>query len=311
MKNIERMTLIDRIGRELQSRMSVNDISTYLRSFGINPAGTFDISSKWIYTKQLLAESSAETVLRIADELGIPHGYTVTPIREVRESNSWEPNHFRLFVTHLSSFKVTTAALQAALRSFAVSAFVAHVDIEPTKEWQDEIESALYSMDALAAILMPGFKESNWTDQEVGFALGRGILIIPIMRGLTPYGFLGKYQGLKAERRTVAEVARALFDILSTSHKTRNRLLSCLVDSMLASTSDEDFRDKLDSFAQVKDIPALYFERLRDGARRSSMLIKDLPNRNLVDSLLVQRGLTPVAWDSDIKMAITDEDIPF
>jgi hypothetical protein len=51
------------------------------------------------------------------------------------------------------------------LRSFGVSAFVAHENIEPTK-WQDEIEKALLSMNALAAILMPGFHESKWTDQE-------------------------------------------------------------------------------------------------------------------------------------------------
>jgi len=42
--------------------------------------------------------------------------------------------------------------LQSSLRRFGISAFVAHVDIDPTKEWQDEIEAALFSMDALAAI---------------------------------------------------------------------------------------------------------------------------------------------------------------
>lgn len=73
-----------------------------------------------------------------------------------------------------------------------MSSFVAYTDIKPTKEWQGEIENALHSMDALAAILMPGFKDSDWTDQEVGVAIGRGVPIIPIMRGLTPYGFIGK-----------------------------------------------------------------------------------------------------------------------
>lgn len=311
MKNLERMDLIDRIGRELQSRMSVDDIRTYLRSFGVNPRGSFDIRSKWVYTKQLLAESPSETVLKIADELEIPHGYTVTTSNEVRESNFWESNHFRLFLTHLSSFKVTTAALQSALRSYAISAFVAHVDIEPTKEWQDEIEAALYSMDALAAILMPGFKESNWTDQEVGFALGRGVLIVPIIKGLTPYGFLGKYQGLKADGQTVAEVASEVFDILSTSPKTRNRLLACVVDSMLAATTDKDFMEKMDSFARVKDVPASYYERLREGAQRSPVLNENLSYRALVDAFLEQHGLTAVAWDSAGEMPIADEDIPF
>jgi hypothetical protein len=135
-------------------------------------------------------------------------------------------------VSHLSSFKKTAAALQSALRKFGISAFVAHVDIEPTREWHDEIEAGLFSMDALAAILMPGFKESNWTDQEVGVAVGRGVLVVPIIRGLDPYGFIGKYQGFQAHGKTVVQVARAVFDILVSSPKTRGRALTCLVDTI-------------------------------------------------------------------------------
>jgi len=86
----------------------------------------------------------------------------------------------------LSAFKKTTGQLQTALRSYGVSAFVAHVDIEPTREWMSEIEAGLHSMDALVAILMPGFKESNWTDQEVGVAVGRGVLVIRSCVGLNP-----------------------------------------------------------------------------------------------------------------------------
>lgn len=51
------------------------------------------------------------------------------------------------------------------------------------KEWQDEIEKALFAMDALAVILTPKFNGSKWTDQEVGVAVGRAVLIIPIGKG--------------------------------------------------------------------------------------------------------------------------------
>ena len=61
-----------------------------------------------------------------------------------------------------------------------MSCFVAHVDIHPTKEWQDEIESALSSMDGFVALLTDKFHESDWTDQEVGFALARGVPIIAV-----------------------------------------------------------------------------------------------------------------------------------
>lgn len=59
-------------------------------------------------------------------------------------------------------------------------------------------------MDALAAILMPGFKESDWTDQEVGVAVGRGVLVIPIIRGLILYGLISKFQGMNDPEKTWA-----------------------------------------------------------------------------------------------------------
>jgi TIR domain len=74
--------------------------------------------------------------------------------------------------------------------SFGVDAFVAHDTIEPTRPWQDVIESALATCHALAALVTTDFKESNWCDQEVGFAVGRGILIISVRIGHDPYGFI-------------------------------------------------------------------------------------------------------------------------
>ena len=67
-------------------------------------------------------------------------------------------------VSHLTIFRKETARLQRSLRPFGVSAFVAHVDIEPTREWMREIELGLLSMDAMAAIVMPAFVNAEAPD---------------------------------------------------------------------------------------------------------------------------------------------------
>jgi hypothetical protein len=108
--------------------------------------------------------------------------------------------YFKLFISHLSNHKKKASDLQKVLKRYGISSFVAHEDIEPSKEWQNEIENALHTMDALTAILMDGFKESNWCDQEIGFALGKGVLIIPIKKDINPYGFIGKYQAIQATK---------------------------------------------------------------------------------------------------------------
>jgi len=113
---------------------------------------------------------------------------------------------------------------------------------------------------------MTGFRESNWTDQEVGVAIGRDALVIPVMRGSTPHGFIGKYQGMNAVGKTVAEVAEGLFEILLASPKTRSRMLTCLVDTTTQATSEREALDRLAVLKGLKDVPVTYAERLRDGA---------------------------------------------
>lgn len=112
------------------------------------------------------------------------------------EKRIWEDGGYRLFLSHKTEVKKEVVELKEKLKLFGISSFVAHVDIHPTKEWQDEIENALSSMDALVAILTEGFHDSLWTDQEVGFAFGRGVPIISVRLGKDPYGFIGKFQAL-------------------------------------------------------------------------------------------------------------------
>lgn len=45
----------------------------------------------------------------------------------------------RLFISHVSAIKADAASLFDELRAYGISSFVAHQDIEPTKEWEDEI----------------------------------------------------------------------------------------------------------------------------------------------------------------------------
>ena len=117
----------------------------------------------------------------------------------------WEDDGYRLFLSHKSEVSKQAAELKKQLKIYGVSAFVAHTNIEPTQQWQDEIESALYSMDALAALMTEDFHESEWTDQEVGFALGRHVPIIPLQLGQEPYGSLARMQALSCNWDNAAE----------------------------------------------------------------------------------------------------------
>lgn len=145
----------------------------------------------------------------------------------------WGAEGFRLFLSHKTEVKREAAALKEELKVFGVSAFVAHEDIHPTRAWQSEIESALHSMDGFVAIMTEGFHDSLWTDQEVGFALARGVPVVALRMGKDPYGFLGKFQALTTGWGDAPEgIVKLLIN--------RDRMFSAYLQALRTCTSFND-----------------------------------------------------------------------
>ena len=136
-----------------------------------------------------------------------------TTSEERQLENLWKSGSIRVFISHVNQFKKCAMKIKDALADFGVASFVAHNDIEPTGEWQAAIIQALTSMDIFIALLTEGYKESDWTDQEVGFALARKVPILPVSRGLIPYGFIGKYQTLKWTKSDAYPVAKQTIEM--------------------------------------------------------------------------------------------------
>jgi hypothetical protein len=169
------------------------------------------------------------------------------PVGELTEEapKFWTPGYFRIFISHISAMKTNAHQLKHALSKYHIAAFVAHDDIKPTKEWQEEIERALRTMDVLAAIISPGFIESHWCDQEVGIAIGHGKLIVPLCVEVTPHGFLGKYQSAKIKGLVAPQVAEELFQILIEHPQSSERMSDALVDRMVTSPSFDTSRETI------------------------------------------------------------------
>ena len=149
--------------------------------------------------RRTCAEVFLEMDEAIDHEWRMESGLLIDGKREVTPDATrriWGDAGFRLFLSHKTEVKVETAALKERLRLFGISCFVAHEDIHPTREWQDEIENALASMNSFVALMTEGFHDSLWTDQEVGYAVARGVPIIAVRLGKDPYGFIGKFQAL-------------------------------------------------------------------------------------------------------------------
>lgn len=100
----------------------------------------------------------------------------------------WKPDSLRLFISHTHTHRQLAGALRSELGSRGISGFVAHDNIEPTTAWLAEIRQALGSCDGLVALLTIDFHASEWTDHEVGWVLGRGLPVVPVMMLHEPTG---------------------------------------------------------------------------------------------------------------------------
>lgn len=118
----------------------------------------------------------------------------------------WTPDRIRVFISHTSAHRAEVGEIARGLDRFAFSCFVAHDAIEPSRSWQDVIELALRTCDVLLAYVTNDFSSSRWCDQEVGWALGREIVVIPLKIESDPYGFFGSYQALKIDTSKLAVV---------------------------------------------------------------------------------------------------------
>jgi AbiJ N-terminal domain 3/TIR domain len=181
--------------------------------------------------RPVVAHAGAHVVRR--EEFGIFEGYIVSdqPEDESHGATASPPpanwlnaQRFRLFISHIAIHKDKAIRLKSCLARYGIDGFVAHEDIEPTLEWQSEIEKALRTMDAFVAIHTVGFAKSIWTQQEVGYAVGRGVKIISLQMGEDPTGFISKHQALRRGHRKAEEVAAEIDGILAKDPRTRDKL---------------------------------------------------------------------------------------
>ena len=228
----QRVHLIVEIARRLGSEQwPIIDLTLSQFDLPIDRWG----SDKQSYVFAMIEQAEDRSLLALSRHLG--SHIRLDPAQSVADPQFWQTGALRLFVSHLARYRKFAGQLRDDLEQFGISAFVAHDDIEPTSEWQTQIELALATCDAMVALLHPAFHKSDWTDQEIGYAMGRGLLIATVRLGTDPYGFIGRFQALEGINKTTAELADELFGILRYQHRTRETMARAVVNSFAQSTS--------------------------------------------------------------------------
>jgi len=150
----------------------------------------------------------------------------------------------KIFISYSHKDKELAGSMKFHLQYvFGFDVFLAHEDIEPTHEWEDEIIFNLKSCDVLIALITENYNISEWTDQEAGFALARGIQIISINVGANPHGFIKRYQTLRY--RTVKSTCGRILRILVENLNLRESAIKSLINAFGNSNTFSEATEKI------------------------------------------------------------------
>jgi hypothetical protein len=235
----EKLNLITRIAAALANK-TFSQIELTLDTFGVPDV---DDQDRWDgddgYTLLRLRWADDETLVELHAHLYVDAAIGISPVA----GGPWEDGYYKLFLSHTSANKAVAKEIRDRLRLFGIDAFVAHEDIKPTKEWEEEIERALSTCDGMLAMVTPDFIESEFCDQEVGYAMGRGLLIIALMRGAKPYGFVSKWQGMPGDddgEGAAVRLGTRIYETLVEHDKSKAKMASAIVNRYVNSTSFEN-----------------------------------------------------------------------
>lgn len=211
----------------------------------------------------------------------------------------WSPGMLRLFISHVSKHKVAVSKLKVQLSKYGIAPFVAHEDIKPSQEWQNDIELALRSMHALVALLTPDFHQSKWTDQELGFALGKGTLVIPVMLGIDPYGFIGKVQGLPGKLVDPLSLASSIVDLLLKHKSTTEKMQEALIVGLEKAASFDSAKVVTKKIAGLQHITSGQINRLQQAVTNNDQIKGSFGVPERINQI-IQRHKPPITENDDL-----------
>jgi len=261
----QRVTLIKVIAKEL-NKENRSHIDATLSQFSLPVANT-DLPDE-AYILRMIDDAGDKELIELAAHLG----YSLKGKEKAPEPGFWKEGKLRLFISHLAKHKSFAGKLKRLLSTYGISCFVAHDDIAPTREWEDEIITALDTCDALIALMHENFHASFWADQEIGFAMGRGVPVCSVNLGQTPYGFIGRYQAFKSDDSEVKKLASQLFSAYCKDIRTERKMAESVVQLFETSNSFANAMVNRDLLESLPGWDTSFNGRLRQAAKNNSQV---------------------------------------
>jgi len=181
------------------------------------------------------------------------------------EKQIWGEYPLRVFFSYTAKNLELISHIKDQLGRMGIFCFVAEKDISPSEKWAETLKNALSSMNIMVAFLTEDYHESDWTDQELGFAICRNVPIISINLGRKPYGFASQFQAFSCDTKTLANHLFIKLTELDDEHGEELQINGAIYSLKNAQNFEQAntaarnlFRHKKISDKQVKDVVDAY-----------------------------------------------------
>ena len=129
-------------------------------------------------------------------------------------------------------------------------------------------------MDAMLVFVTDDFHRSVWTNQEIGFAIGRNIPILSLkLENAPPPGFISVGQALNCNLKNFATSAQEICKLLAEKLEDKHRLQDALIAAFVESPDWDETKRRFDVMDEiVKRLSKEELKLIIDGFRRNSQL---------------------------------------
>lgn len=228
------------------------DIDILLQQFGLETMELDNWGSRVSEFSRIVGSAADETLLGIyATVLNIDDEAALSIASVPDDHGLWNEGHVRVFLSHTAKEKEFVGEVSRELAVVGIHGFVAHETMKIERPWQSQIEVALRTAEAFVGLVHPPFNESNWCQQELGWAKGRGLPEFFIRLGANPEGFAASTQWPSGNGRTAKEVAHEIVAWLERTTDFTNRIVDGLMGAL------EGASDYYSAEAAAKRIVAL------------------------------------------------------
>ena len=210
-----------------------------------------------------------------------------------------------VFLSYSNKNKKLAHRLKKALEQFGVVPFLAHDDIRVSMPWRKEILKQLRTCNILIPIVTEAFTHSRWTDQEVGYAMGRKKLIVPVKTNIDPYGLMGGFQAVRLNQHSLEETCWKIMASLKDHASLADDAKSGAIKFFLRSPTFDDAWTNLTGLMKCGPFARLELAEIIRGSARNQNIYGCRKARPTIRILLDEaRGKVPKSLIAEYRKAV-------